>query len=313
VFTDGPRFVGATNLDTGRSGGFAEAPAPSPPWSHYQALAFGGGPEEVWGKVQAAAATTDPTFSDTVLGTPADAAAGVEWDQPLTAPLAAGATATFALGVRAAAPAALQVTPPRAAGPQGVAIPFTVTARDAAGAPLAGSAIRLTIVGPNATSLQGVTDAAGNAVLADPGTNLGTDTLVAFLDANGDGIRDAAEPQASALAGFTDQAVPACTVRIAGNRSLARRERLVVAVRCEERVTVRARATLGGRRLPRVNRVAAAGRTAFLRVRVPDRVRRRYAGRAATGAATVTVLDAAGNAATAKAERRLRLARLAPR
>src|SRR5262249_3626732 len=82
VFTEGPpRFVGGTNADTGNSGGFLEvlgAPSNSPPWSAYQALAFGAADDEVWGKVQNAAATTSPSFDSTVVGEPVDDAGGVE-------------------------------------------------------------------------------------------------------------------------------------------------------------------------------------------------------------------------------------------
>src|SRR5262249_34700088 len=50
IFTEGPpRFVGGTNADTGNSGGFEEVlggPSNSPPWSAYQALAFGGADDE---------------------------------------------------------------------------------------------------------------------------------------------------------------------------------------------------------------------------------------------------------------------------
>ena len=175
-----------------------------------------------------------------MLGTPADNAGGVEWDQQLTAPLAPGATAAFALSVRAAPrPPASSVTPPRAAGPQGVPIAFTATARDAAGAPLAGRTVRFSVAGANPATQQAVTDAAGNAVLVDPGADRGADTVVAFVDLNGDGVRERV-----GAAGVGARVVrrpgrrPTCTVRIAGDRSLGRRERLVVAVRCDERVTV---------------------------------------------------------------------------
>ena len=51
VYTDGPpRFVGGTNAQTGRSGGFAELLGASEPWSHYEALAFGRAATQVWGR-----------------------------------------------------------------------------------------------------------------------------------------------------------------------------------------------------------------------------------------------------------------------
>ena len=233
VFTDGPpRFVGGTNPDTGRSGGFAELPTSSRRRGRTTRRSPSAAARtRCGGRSRRRPAAAEPTFTDGVLGTPSDNAGGVEWDQQLAAPLAPGATARFAIGVRSAAPAALQLTPPRAAGPQGVPIAFTATARDGAGAPLAGRTVRFAVVGANPAAQQAVTDAAGSAVLVDPGTSRGADTVVAFVDHNGDGIRDASEPQASALATFADQAGPACTVRIGGDRSLGRRERLIVAVR----------------------------------------------------------------------------------
>ena len=69
VYTDGPpRFVGGTNAQTGRSGGFAELLGAAEPWSHYEALAFGRGATQVWGKVRRAGTSPAPTFADTVLG-----------------------------------------------------------------------------------------------------------------------------------------------------------------------------------------------------------------------------------------------------
>jgi hypothetical protein len=57
IYTDGPpRFIGGTNADTGNSGGFAEvtgAGSTSPPWTKYEALAYGSGPDEVWGEGRA--------------------------------------------------------------------------------------------------------------------------------------------------------------------------------------------------------------------------------------------------------------------
>ncbi|HEX5923458.1 MAG TPA: hypothetical protein VFY45_06475 [Baekduia sp.] len=86
IYTDGPpRFIGGTNADTGNSGGFAEVPGTTP-WSRYQALEFGGGPNQVWGKIEGAAASTDPTFDNTVVGEQVDNAGGVEWDHYATGP-----------------------------------------------------------------------------------------------------------------------------------------------------------------------------------------------------------------------------------
>jgi hypothetical protein len=47
-------------------------------------------------------------------------------------------------------------------------------------------------------------DGNGQATISDPGANAGADTIVAFVDFNNDGARQAAEPQASSLATFLD-------------------------------------------------------------------------------------------------------------
>jgi hypothetical protein len=73
IFTEGPpRFIGGTNADTGNSGGFIKVLSTSPPWSHYQALEFGGAAHQVWGKIAASASSTDPSFDDTVIGDQVD-------------------------------------------------------------------------------------------------------------------------------------------------------------------------------------------------------------------------------------------------
>jgi len=313
VYTDGPpRFVGGTNAQTGRSGGFAELLGASEPWSHYEALAFGRGAKQVWGKVRRAGASPALTFADTVLGALADDAAGVEWDGHLTAPLAPGERASFALTVRSAVPAALQLVPPSAGSPQGVPVAFTATARDSTDAPYAGRTVRFTIFGANPGSGEAVTDADGNAPLVDPGTAAGSDTLVAYVDLDDDGVRDAGEPQASAIAAFVDRTPPACSARI---RTAARRgggaptRPLVLTIRCRERAAVTARPALrvrsGGRRvrLATVRVIVAPGRPARVRVGVPSR----YAGARVTAIAGVTARDGAGNTARTRVARRLRL------
>ena len=94
IFTEGPpRFVGGTNADTGNSGGFEEVlgvPSNSPPWSAYQALAFGGAERPGLGQGAERGGRAERSFDDTVVGEPVDNAGGVEWDQFVAAPLADG-------------------------------------------------------------------------------------------------------------------------------------------------------------------------------------------------------------------------------
>ena len=317
IYTDGPpRFVGSTNAETGRSGGFEELRTASEPWSHYEATAFGTRASRLWGKVAAAAEATTPTFADTVLGALADDAVGVEWDGLLTVPLAAGETTRFALTVRSPAPAAFQLTPPNAGSPEGVPIAFTATTRDGTDAPYAGRTVRFSIAGANPGSGEAVTDADGHATLVDPGTAAGSDTLIAYVDLDGDATRDPVEPQASAVASFVDRTAPVCSARVRDIRPAAAdgSAPLVVRLRCRERAAVTARPALrlpGARgrqlRLGAVRATVSADRPTSVRVPVPAAVRGRYAGATVTAVVRVTARDVAGNTARTRATRRLRL------
>jgi hypothetical protein len=335
IYTDGPpRFIGGTNADSGNSGGFAEVlgpPADSPPWSAYQALEFGGDATQIWGKIQGAGddgTETSTVFDNSVVGEPVDNAGGVEWDGFLTTPLPAGDTASFALVVRSAVPTALQLSPPNAGAPQRVPITFTATAVDSSGIPYAGRTLRWAITGFNPLSGSVVLDAAGRASIVDPGTNAGADTVVAFVDFNNNGVREPVEPQASALATFLDNIAPDCRVRVTGDR-VGGGQPLVITVNCDSGATMTVRTVLivpprraGGseasqrRRRPvrirlrrkRVNIVANA-RTP-VRIKIPKRVARKYAGRTLRARVTATVFDAAGNSAVDRATKRIKLKKL---
>ena len=331
IFTEGPpRFVGGTNSDTGNSGGFVEVLDGSPAWSHYQALAFGGSDDEVWGKVQNAADSSAPTFDDSILGEPSDNAGGVEWDQELST-LAPGQDATFRLRVRNAVPSALQLSPSNAGAPKGVPITITATATDTAGAPYAGRTLRWQITGVNAGGGSATLDANGKAQIVDPGTNAGADTVVAFVDFNGNGTREAAEPQASALATFVDNVAPNCRVSVSGDRPVGggQGRPLVIRVNCNEeaRITVntslqapatRRRSSSAQRRRRRarviklkpVRAIARPGRAVPVRIRIPKSVRRRYAGRRLRARITVTARDASGNVKRRSVTRRIKLAKI---
>ncbi|HST41726.1 MAG TPA: hypothetical protein VLK58_19560, partial [Conexibacter sp.] len=121
-FTPGPpRFVGGTNSDTGRTGGLEEVSDGGVlPWSAYEALAYGDDPptvddqdelrREVWWVVDNAW-DDGVGFADNVVRGHVDNAGGVEWNQYRTVALAPGQQARFALVVRAAVPASLQLLP----------------------------------------------------------------------------------------------------------------------------------------------------------------------------------------------------------
>ena len=338
IYTQGPpQFIGGTNADTGNSGGFAEVPGTTA-WSRYQALAYGSGADQVWGKVNAAAADANPVFDDTVVGEQVDNAGGVEWDQFATGSgLGAGSSATFSLVARSAVPSALQINPPNAGSPKGVPINFTVGAFDTNGTPYAGRTIRYAITGVNATPtpLTATVGPDGNAVITDPGTNAGADTVVAFLDFNNNGTRQDAEPQASALATFVDSVPPTCSVKVSGDRpggSGGAGKPLIITVNCNEPSTVtvqttltprtgtRARAATVDKKKPKKKKVTIKLKTATVTVlpgqKVPvslklsSAVRKKYAGKTLTATITVTARDASGNIKKTKATRTVKLAKL---
>jgi hypothetical protein len=335
IFTEGPpRFIGGTNADTGNSGGFVEVLENSPQWSAYQALEFGGGPDQIWGKVQGAGAqatAAGTVFDNSVVGEPVDNAGGVEWVQSMTTPLANNATTSFALLIRNAVPSALQLSPSNAGAPQGVPVTITATATDSTGRPYAGRRLRWNITGANPGSGSTLLAANGTGAIVDPGRNAGADTIVAFVDFNDNGAREAVEPQASALATFIDNVAPDCIVRVRGDRPVGGGpgRPLVITVNCDSqaRVTVNTVLTAPAQRrrlssaaqrrrrravrvrLPRVSTTVLPGARTPVRVRIPKRVARKYAGRTLTARVTATVVDTAGNRAVDRTKKRIKLAR----
>jgi hypothetical protein len=329
IFTQGPpRFIGGTNVDSGLSGGFVEAGGPSPPWSAYQALAFGSAPNEVWGKVQAAASIAGASFDNTVLGEPADNAAGVEWDQAMTTPLANGATQSYELVMRNAVPSALQLNPTNGGAPQGVPVNITATAVDSDGTPYSGRTLRYAITGVNPSVGSTTIDPAGHAVITDPGTNAGDDTVVAYVDFNNNSIREPVEPQASALATFVDNVPPSCTVKVSGDRpgGGGAGKPLVITVSCGEAATVTVNGTLqpiGAAKAAVVDKknkktvtlklapttsVVQPGQAAPINLKISKAIAKKYAGKKLRATITVTATDQKGNATKVKATKTIKLA-----
>jgi hypothetical protein len=334
IFTDGPpRFLGGTNADSGRSGGFVEVPS-APAWTHYEALEFGGfgGSDaipNVWtDKVQHAGDNVAPTFDDKVAGEPTDNAGGVEWDDTIIGDaLAHGATRSYALTVRSALPAALQFDKSNAGAPQRTPITFVATAKDTAGNAFAGKALRFTITGANPLSGASTIDASGSAAITDPGANAGADTIVAYVDLNGNGTREGGEPQASTLATFVDRIPPACAVKVTGDRpgGGGAGKPLVITVNCDSPATVTTVSTLTITRkkknaraaakpkkkvvikLPKTTAQVSPGQAVPVSIKVPKSVAKRYAGAKVTAKVVVTATDGAGNRATKTARRSVTL------
>lgn len=340
VFTLGPpRFIGGTNVDTGRSGGFVEVTGgagASPPWSHYQELPY----PNIWTEVIEEAFQPGVHFNDTVDPNDEDNAGGVEWDQYETTGLANNDSTTFEVIARVAVPAALQLNPTNAGAPQGVPIDITGTALDSVGAPYAGQLLHYDITGVNPGAGDLTLDAAGKAVIVDPGANAGGDTISAFVDFNHDGVREANEPQASALATFIDSVPPSCTVTVKGDRPGGRGgtgNALVISVNCDETTSLTVHTTLiapvlgkhhkahassaiaarkrhkGHKKrkrrikLPKSTATIQPGTDTPVSIKVPKGVARRYAGRTLTAKVVATVTDGSGNTTTTQQASKIKI------
>jgi hypothetical protein len=323
VFTPGPpRFVGGTNADTGRSGGFVEATANSPAWSHYQAFNY----PDVWDDaVEQAGASLNPVFNDTVEGESDDNAGGIEWDNMLTgAGLANNATATYEVVIRNAVPAALQFNTTNAGSPQHVPVSFVATAKDTSGVAFAGKQLRYAITGVNPATSAVPIDANGNGVITDPGTNPGADTVIAYVDLNNDSIREDNEPQASALATFVDNIPPSCVVKVSGDRPGGGGvgKPLVISVNCDSQATITTQSTFTFQpkkkkghkkpkavkiKLPVASSTLGAGQALPVDIKVPKTTAKKYSGAKLTATVTVTAVDTAGNRSTKTASRTVTL------
>jgi hypothetical protein len=324
IFTQGPpRFIGGTNVDSGSSGGFVEV---SPAWDAYQALDF----PTVWNRVHDAAENTSAVWDNSVLDHPDDNAGGVEWDQGVTTPLAQNQDRSFELVIRSAVPSALQLNPTNAASRQGVPVGITATATDSNGTPYAGKTLRYTIAGPNTTAGSTTLGTTGSAVVTDPGTNAGTDSVTVFVDFNNDGVRQSVEPQATALATFVDSVPPTCSLKASGTLvgGGASGKPLVITVNCGEGAIVTVATTLtapAARRavasakkkkkakkikLKPVKQTVVAGQPTKLRVKIPKSIARKYAGKTLTATMTITAKDAAGNVKKTTIKRKVKLAKL---
>jgi hypothetical protein len=327
IFTLGPpRFIGGTNADTGRSGGFVEVPEVNP-WSSYQALEWRGTDvPDVWADVvQNAAGSTTSSFDGTVAGQSLDNAGGVEWDQALITPLAAGQTAHYELLVRSALPAAIQFDKTNAGAPQRTPITFVATAKDTSGQPFSGKALRYAITGANPGSGASVVDAAGNAAITDPGANAGPDTIIAYLDLNNDAQRQPNEPQASTLATFVDNIPPTCIVKVTGDRpgGGGAGKPLVITVNCDSPATVTTVSTFTIKpkkkakssakpkkvvvKLPKTTAQVLPGQAIPVSIKVSKKIAKKYAGATVTAKVVVTATDGAGNKASKTATRTVKL------
>jgi hypothetical protein len=118
--------------------------------------------------------------------------------------------------------ATLTLVPVHATRAVGTEHTITATARDVAGAPVAGVWIRFRVLGPaNVRAEHAVkTNASGISELKYTGTNAGTDAVRAYADSNGNGRQDADEPPTLATVELT---AAAATVELAQNTATSLR------------------------------------------------------------------------------------------
>jgi len=228
-----PRFVGGINPRVGRTGGVTEGLVP---WTKYQETNF----NVIWQKVQTANALSP--FNNTINPNFVDNGVGVQWDdhcgplcpatpapgyrsrsrnraalnEPPGAPLANGASAVYSSAPSATAPGGFALTPATASLRVGDRHTVHAGALNNAGQPYNGVPVRFSVAGANPKGGTVNTDAAGRASFGYVGGNPGADKVTAFLDFNGDGVRNGVEPQANAttlwVAAAATPPPDACTV-----------------------------------------------------------------------------------------------------
>jgi hypothetical protein len=161
------------------------------PWTHFQEATLSviqnaiGNPLQ---SVQGMADTFDPNRVDT--------AAGAQWN---FANLAFMAPVVVSARWRFARTSPLDLVAATATQTLGQTAVVNVAARTGDGSPDPGRAVRYSIVGANPGSGAVTTAANGTAAITWTGTRVGTDTLTAFVDRDGNGLRDVnSEPQSTA-------------------------------------------------------------------------------------------------------------------
>ena len=215
---------------------------------------------------------------------------------------------------------------------------MTATAVNTDGVPYAGRVLRYTIAGANPGGNAVTLDANGQGTITDPGANAGADTITAYVDFNNNGVREKAEPIASSLATFVDSVAPACTVKVSGDRpggSGGAGKPLKITVSCNEsaQVTVATTLTVPRTRAGRSSADAAAkkkkrkkkavklklksrtttalpGQSVPVRITIPKKYRKKYAGKKLKATVTVTARDASGNVKKVSRSRTIKLAKL---
>ena len=182
-----PRFMGGLNQEVGAAGGFVEE---TPAWTHYESNTLG----QVGS--HACDATAAGGFDDSLSTDSDDNAAGVQWDDHYSTPLAPNDTAVYLLGWKFID--TLGLTPQTNNKLTGDTANLTASAGDLNGNPTPGKTINYTVSGANNLSGTVKTGSDNKATISYVGGPPGDDEVTAFIDTNGNNTRDVNESQATA-------------------------------------------------------------------------------------------------------------------
>jgi hypothetical protein len=166
------------------------------PWSAYQEDAL-----SVIQNIVNSRLATPPSFANTVNPGLVDNAVGVQWNF-------SGFSSTSSFGEAVnwhfARTTPLQLVATQPTQTVGKTATVTVTARNGDGSPTAGRPVRYAITGANPTTGAVTTAADGTAAISWLGAKTGVDTLTAFVDLDGNGVRNVnTEPQSTATVTWT--------------------------------------------------------------------------------------------------------------
>ncbi len=200
VFIDGPnRFLGGANNFSRTTGGLQEVtssalpgestPVAIPRWASYQ---------EGFYSTVTSRLTSNDAFPNTIEPNAVDNGVGASFDNRAVAGLSPGQTQRYEVVWFTKRPTPLSAFPASAADELPGHHDVTLTLVDALFNPLPGQKIIYEIVGANPGTGQAVTSATGQAVVGWNGNAAGLDTLNAYVDGNGNGVRDSEEPAATA-------------------------------------------------------------------------------------------------------------------
>jgi hypothetical protein len=190
------RFMGGLNQDVGAAGGFVE----ETPWTAFESNGLG-----VVGSA-AFDASAGGGFNGTLSTDPTDNAAGVQWDDHYSNPLAPGDTATYQVGWKFID--TLGLTPQTDNHLTGETATLTASVGDLNGNNAGDKTIDYTISGSNNLSGKLKTGADGKATISYVGGAPGQDIVTAFIDTNGNGQRDTNEAQATATINWEGPPAP---------------------------------------------------------------------------------------------------------